>query len=162
MNSGKYLEPLIDPFKTNFCIGVGGYPEKHFEANDMNTDIKRLKQKVNNGADYIVTQMFYDNKAYFKFVEMCKKEGIGVPIIPGIKILSTESHLAMLPKHFHINLPSELICAVEGKSKTEIRNAGIDWAVKQVDELIEAKVPCVHFYIMASAKSATQVVSEFI
>lgn len=162
MNSGKYLEPLIDPFKTNFCIGVGGYPEKHFEANDMNTDIKRLKQKVDNGADYIVTQMFYDNKAYFKFVEMCKKEGIGVPIIPGIKILSTESHLAMLPKHFHINLPSELISAVEGKSKTEIRNAGIDWAVKQVDELIEAKVPCVHFYIMASAKSATQVVSEFI
>ncbi len=82
MNSGKYLEPLIDPFKTNFCIGVGGYPEKHFEANDMNTDIKRLKQKVNNGADYIVTQMFYDNKVYFKFVEMCKKEGIDIPIIP--------------------------------------------------------------------------------
>ena len=97
-----------------------------------------------------------------KFVELCKKEGIYVPIIPGIKILSTESHLAILPKHFHINLPSELISAVEGKSKTEIRNAGINWAVKQVDELIEAKVPCVHFYIMTSARSATQVVSEFI
>ena len=106
--------------------------------------------------------MFYDNKAYFKFVEMCKKEGIDVPIIPGIKILSTESHLAILPKHFHINLPIELISAVEGKTKTEIRNAGIDWAIKQVDELIEAKVPCVHFYIMTSARSATQVVSEFI
>ena len=162
MNSGQYLEPLVDPFKTDFCIGVGGYPEKHFEAINMKTDLKQLKKKVENGADYIVTQMFYDNKAYFNFVKRCRDEGIDVPIIPGIKILSMESHLEVLPKFFHIDLPAELINAVQGKSKSEIKNAGIDWTVNQVNELIEAKVPCVHFYIMTSAKAATQVVSQFI
>jgi len=162
MNSGLYLEPLADPFKTDFCIGVGGYPEKHFEALDMKTDIKQLKKKVENGADYIVTQMFYDNEVYFNFVKRCRDEGIDVPIIPGIKILSMESHLKVLPKFFHIDLPSDLINAVQGKSKSEIKNAGIDWTVNQVNELIEAKVPCVHFYIMTSAKAVTQVVSQFI
>ena len=162
MNSGLYLEPLVDPFKTDFCIGVGGYPEKHFEAIDMKTDLKLLKKKVENGADYIVTQMFYDNEVYFNFVKRCRDEGIDVPIIPGIKILSMESHLKVLPKFFHIDLPSDLINAVQGKSKSEIKNAGIDWTVNQVNELIEAKVPCVHFYIMTSAKAVTQVVSQFI
>ena len=162
MNSGLYLEPLADPFKTDFCIGVGGYPEKHFEALDMKTDIKQLKKKVENGADYIVTQMFYDNEVYFNFVKRCRDEGIDVPIIPGIKILSMESHLKVLPKFFHIDLPSDLVNAVQGKSKSEIKNAGIDWTVNQVNELIEAKVPCVHFYIMTSAKAVTQVVSQFI
>ena len=162
MNSGLYLEPLVDPFKTDFCIGVGGYPEKHFEAIDMKTDLKLLKKKVENGADYIVTQLFYDNEVYFNFVKRCRDEGIDVPIIPGIKILSMESHLKVLPKFFHIDLPSDLINAVQGKSKSEIKNAGIDWTVNQVNELIEAKVPCVHFYIMTSAKAVTQVVSQFI
>jgi len=162
MNSGEYLEPLVDPFKTDFCIGVGGYPEKHFEAINMKTDLKHLKKKVENGADYIVTQMFYDNEVYFNFVKRCRDEGIDVPIVPGIKILSMESHLEVLPKFFHIDLPAKLINAVQGKSKSEIKNAGIDWTVKQVNELIEAKVPCVHFYIMTSAKAATQVVSQFI
>ena len=162
MNSGLYLEPLVDPFKTDFCIGVGGYPEKHFEAIDMKTDLKQLKKKVKNGADYIVTQMFYDNEVYFNFVKRCRDEGIDVPIIPGIKILSMESHLKVLPKFFHIDLPFDLVNAVQGKSKSEIKNAGIDWTVNQVNELIEAKVPCVHFYIMTSAKAVTQVVSQFI
>ena len=93
MNEGKYLEPLINPTKSDFCVGVSGYPEKHFEAIDFKTDIKYLKEKVENGADYIVTQMFFDNKVYFDFVERCRKEGINIPIIPGIKILSTERHL---------------------------------------------------------------------
>ena len=162
MNSGLYLESLVDPFKTDFCIGVGGYPEKHFEAIDMKTDLKQLKKKVKNGADYIVTQMFYDNEVYFNFVKRCRDEGIDVPIIPGIKILSMESHLKVLPKFFHIDLPSGLVNALQGKSKSEIKNAGIDWTVNQVNELIEAKVPCVHFYIMTSAKAVTQVVSQFI
>ena len=162
MNNGKYLEDLVDPSKTDFCVGVGGYPEKHFEALSMKSDMEKLKYKVDCGADYIVTQMFFDNKHYFKFVEQCNKIGIKIPIIPGIKILSLERHLEALPKHFYLNLPKELIKSVEGKSKSEIRNSGIDWATSQIQELIDRGVPCIHLYIMSSAKSATKVVSNFI
>ena len=162
MNEGKYLEPLIDPFKSDFCVGVSGYPEKHFEAIDFKTDIKYLKEKVENGADYIVTQMFFDNKVYFDFVERCRKEGINIPIIPGIKILSTERHLTALPKHFYISLPQELKNSVEGKTKNEIRNSGKKWAINQIQELLEGSAPCIHLYIMASAKLPSEVVSEFI
>jgi methylenetetrahydrofolate reductase (NADPH) len=161
MNSGIYLEELIESVPTNFCIGVGGYPEKHFEAPNMKTDLKLLKAKVDAGADYIVTQMFYDNKAYFKFVDDCRKCGINIPIIPGIKILSTESHLRVLPKYFYVDIPEALSSNVIGKSKQEIYKIGIEWTLNQVQELIEAKVPCVHFYIMSSAKSVTEVVSKF-
>ena len=162
MNDGKYLENLVDPSKTDFCVGVGGYPEKHFEALSMKSDMEKLKYKVDCGADYVVTQMFFDNKHYFKFVEQCNKIGIKIPIIPGIKILSLERHLEALPKHFYLNLPKELIKSVEGKSKIKIRNSGIDWATSQIQELIDQGVPCIHFYIMSSAKSATKVVSNFI
>ena len=162
MNEGRYLEPLIDPFKSDFCIGVGGYPEKHFEAIDLKSDISRLKEKVDSGADYIVTQMFFDNKVYFDFVDKCRDEGIEIPIIPGIKILSTEKHLTALPKHFFIDLPKELKDSIQAKTKNEIRNAGKKWAVKQIQELIERDAPCIHLYIMASSKLASEVVSEFI
>ena len=162
MNKGKYLEDLIDTNKTNFCIGVGGYPEKHFEASSLERDIETLKYKVDCGADYIVTQMFFDNKIYFQFVDLCRKNGIEIPIIPGVKILSVESHLKALPKHFYLKIPTELVTLVEGKSKSEIRIAGIDWATNQVQELVDYGVPCIHFYIMSSAKSATKVVSNFI
>jgi len=161
MNSGVYLEALIESFPTNFCIGVGGYPEKHFEAVDMNSDLKLLKAKVDAGADYIVTQMFYDNKLYFKFVNDCRMAGINIPIIPGIKILSTEAHLKALPKYFYIDIPDALSSQVIGNSKQEIHKIGLEWTMNQVQELIEAKVPCVHFYIMSSAKSVTEVVSKF-
>ena len=161
MNSGIYLEELIESVPTNFCIGVGGYPEKHFEAPNMKTDLKLLKAKVDAGADYIVTQMFYDNKAYFKFVDDCRKCGINIPIIPGIKILSTEAHLRALPKYFYVDIPEALSSNVIGKSKQEIYKIGIEWTLNQVQELIEAKVPCIHFYIMSSAKSVTEVVSKF-
>jgi len=162
MNKGKYLEDLIDTNKTNFCIGVGGYPEKHFEASSLERDIETLKYKVDCGADYIVTQMFFDNKIYFQFVNLCRKNGIEIPIIPGIKILSLERHLKALPKHFYLNIPQELARSVEGKSKSDIKIAGIDWATNQVQELIDYGVPCIHFYIMSSAKSATKVVSNII
>ena len=162
MNKGKYLEDLIDTNKTNFCIGVGGYPEKHFEASSLERDIETLKYKVDCGADYIVTQMFFDNKIYFQFVNLCRKNGIEIPIIPGIKILSLERHLKALPKHFYLNIPQELVRSVEGKSKSDIKIAGIDWATNQVQELIDYGVPCIHFYIMSSAKSATKVVSNII
>jgi methylenetetrahydrofolate reductase (NADPH) len=161
MNSGVYLEALIESVPTNFCIGVGGYPEKHFEAVDMNSDLKLLKAKVDAGANYIVTQMFYDNKLYFKFVNDCRMAGINIPIIPGIKILSTEAHLKALPKYFYIDIPDALSSQVMGNSKQEIHKIGLEWTMNQVQELIEAKVPCVHFYIMSSAKSVTEVVSKF-
>ena len=161
MNNGKYLENLVDPNKTNFCVGVGGYPEKHFEAQSMKSDMEKLKHKVDCGADYVVTQMFFDNKHYFNFVDQCNKIGIKIPIIPGIKILSSERHLEVLPKHFYLNLPKELVKSVEGKSKSEIMVSGIDWAMSQIQELVEHGVPCIHFYIMSSAKSATKVVSNF-
>ena len=162
MNKGKYIEDLVDVNQTNFCIGVGGYPEKHFEASSFESDIDMLKYKVDCGADYIVSQMFFDNNVFFKFVDLCRKNGIEIPIIPGIKILSLERHLDALPKHFYLNIPSELIKSVKGKSKSEVRIAGIDWATIQVQELIDYGAPCVHFYIMSSAKSATKVVSNFI
>ena len=161
MNAGIYLEELIETAPTNFCIGVGGYPEKHFEAPNMKKDLKLLKEKVDAGADYIVTQMFYDNKVYFKFVDDCRRAGINIPIIPGIKILSTEAHLRALPKYFYIDIPEALSSKVIGKSKQEIHKIGLEWTVKQVEELIEANVPCIHFYIMSSAKAVTQVVSKF-
>jgi len=161
MNSGIYLEDLIGSAPSNFCIGVGGYPEKHFEAPNIKTDLKLLKAKVDAGADYIVTQMFYDNNAYFKFVDDCRSVGIDIPIIPGIKILSTEAHLTTLPKYFYIDIPERLSSNVIGRSKQEIRKAGIEWTLNQVQELINAKVPCIHFYIMSSAKSVIEVVSKF-
>ncbi len=161
MNEGIYLEDLIETSPTNFCIGVGGYPEKHFEAPNMKKDLKLLKEKVDAGADYIVTQMFYDNKVYFKFVDDCRQAGITIPIIPGIKILSTEAHLRALPKYFYIDIPKVLSSKIIGKSKEEIYKIGLEWTLNQVQELIEAKVPCVHFYIMSSAKSVTEVVSNF-
>lgn len=162
MNNGNYLEDLIEANNTNFCVGVGGYPEKHFEAPSLEKDVETLKRKVDSGADYIVTQMFFDNNVYFQFVDLCRKNGIEVPIIPGIKILSLERHLEVLPRHFYLKIPKELVSSVKGKSKNEIKFAGIDWATKQVQELIDYGVPCIHFYIMSSAKSATSVVSNFI
>ena len=161
MNSGVYLEDLMESAPTNFCIGVGGYPEKHFEAPSMDLDLKLLKEKVDAGADYIVTQMFYDNIVYFKFVDDCRNAGINIPIIPGIKILSTEAHLTALPKYFHIDIPEALSSNLSGKSKQETRKIGLEWTMNQVQGLIDAKVPCVHFYIMSSAKLVTEIVSNF-
>jgi len=161
MNNGNYLEALVESTPSDFCIGVGGYPEKHFESADMLTDIKYLKKKIDLGADYIVTQMFYDNNVFLKFVEDCRTAGIDVPIIPGIKILSLESHLRTIPENFYIKIPDRLSKNVIGQSKEEIKMAGLDWALIQVQELVEAKVPCVHFYIMQSATAVTKVVSEF-
>ena len=161
MNNGNYLEDLVESTPSDFCIGVGAYPEKHFESADMLTDIKYLKKKIDLGADYIVTQMFYDNNVFLKFVEDCRTAGIDVPIIPGIKILSLESHLRTIPENFYVKIPDRLSKKVIGQSKEAIKIAGLDWALNQVQELVEAKVPCVHFYIMQSATAVTKVVSEF-
>jgi len=161
MNQGVYLEELQDAHATNFCVGVSGYPEKHFESPNLATDIDYLKQKVDKGADYIVTQMFYDNSAFFAFVDQCRAAGITIPIIPGLKILTREFHLRTIPSNFFVDIPVALAERIKGLPKEEIAKIGRDWALQQCQELVEANVPCIHFYIMSSAKEVKEVVSEF-
>jgi len=153
MNRGKYLEDsLLDARPTDFCVGVSGYPEKHFEAPNLKTDVKFVKEKVDAGADYVVTQMFYDNEYYFKFVELCKEVGIKVPIIPGLKILTSRAHLTSVPKNFYINLPDQLADEVMAAKPEHVLDIGVEWAAKQVEELLNKNVPSVHFYIMQNSK----------
>ncbi|MBD3276612.1 MAG: methylenetetrahydrofolate reductase [NAD(P)H] [Candidatus Marinimicrobia bacterium] len=158
MNQGKYLEDLADAAPTNFCIGVAGYPEKHFEAPNLDWDIQKTKEKVEAGAEYIVTQMFYDNEQFLQFRELCRQEGITVPIIPGLKVLTSKRHLTFLPKFFHIDLPEELSQAVEEAASDQVKDIGIEWTIKQSLELLEAGVTALHFYIMQSSTTITKVV----
>jgi methylenetetrahydrofolate reductase (NADH) len=152
MNKGKYLEEnLLDAKPSNFCIGVGGYPEKHFEAPSLKIDVKHVKQKIDAGGEYIVTQMFYNNKFYFDFVDMCRKEGITVPIIPGLKILTSKSHLINIPKNFYISLPDDFADEVYAAKPEQVMDIGVEWAAKQVEELLNNNVPSVHFYIMQNS-----------
>ncbi|MBS1976909.1 MAG: methylenetetrahydrofolate reductase [NAD(P)H] [Bacteroidetes bacterium] len=153
MNHGKFLdEDLENASPTNFCVGVAGYPEKHFAAPNLSVDLKYLKQKVDKGAEYIVTQMFFDNRKYFQFVEKCRAMGIGVPIIPGIKPITTKSQTSILPTVFHIDLPEELSNAVDAcKDNVAVRQVGIEWAVSQSKELIKFGVPTLHFYSMGKS-----------
>ncbi len=149
VNTGKYLEEdLLDAEPMDFCIGVGAYPEKHFESPNLITDIKYTKQKIEAGADYIVTQMFYDNKKYFDFVDLCEKEGINVPIIPGLKLITTKSQLTNLPKNFFIDLPDDLTEEISAAKPEHVLDIGIEWTLKQVEELLNRNVPAIHFYIM--------------
>lgn len=159
MNQGRYLDPdLKDVQHTNFCIGVAGYPEKHFEAPNRKSDLRYLKAKVDAGAEYIVTQMFFDNRAYFRFVEECRESGINVPIIPGLKPLGSKSQLNVIPHHFHINLPDELVQIVEkAKSEEEVRKIGVEWCIQQSRELMKAGVPVLHYYTMGKAKSTKEI-----
>jgi len=153
MNNGKYLEEgLLDAKPSDFSIGVAAYPEKHFEAPNLMSDIRYIKQKVDAGADYIVTQMFYDNKAYFKYLDLCRKEGIKVPIIPGLKILTTKAHLINIPKNFYVSIPDELVEEVSAAKPEHILDVGVEWAAKQVEELLNRNVPSIHFYIMQNSK----------
>lgn len=153
LNCGQYLHDVLEvDDKSDFCIGVAGYPEKHIEAPSLQTDLKRLKEKVDAGADYVVTQMFFDNQKYFQFVEAAKKAGIHVPIIPGIKPIAVQRHLQLLPQVFKIDLPEDLIQAVENcKDNKQVRQVGIEWAIKQSKELQDAGVPVLHFYSMGKS-----------
>jgi methylenetetrahydrofolate reductase (NADPH) len=153
MNKGKYLEEnLLDAKASDFCIGVGGYPEKHIEAPNIDSDIKYTKQKVDAGADYIVTQMFYDNNVFFEYEKKCRGAGIGVPIIPGLKILTDKNNLKSLPKNFFVNIPVELSEEINKAKPEHILEIGVNWAAKQVEELFNNNVPAVHFYIMQNSK----------
>jgi methylenetetrahydrofolate reductase (NADPH) len=159
MNNGKYLSEEVENAKsTDFCIGVAGYPEKHFEAPNLNTDLKYLKQKVECGAEYIVTQMFFDNSKFFSFMEECRKIGIDVPIIPGLKPLSTKRQLTILPSIFHIDLPDDLVSAVEKcKNNDEVKQVGVEWGIQQSRELIEYGVPVLHYYSMGKSASVHKI-----
>jgi methylenetetrahydrofolate reductase (NADPH) len=162
LNNGKYLHDVADiDNKSDFCVGIAGYPEKHLEAPSLLTDLKRLKEKVDAGADYVVTQMFFDNKKYFNFVEKAREMGITVPIIPGIKPIAVHRHLQILPQIFRIDLPEELINEVEKCTNNfEIRQVGIEWAIKQSLELKAAGVPLLHYYSMGKSENIQQIASK--
>ncbi len=161
MNKGTYLEEsLLDAKATNFCVGVGGYPEKHFEAPNLKADIKFAKQKVDAGADYIVTQMFFDNKFYFDYVEKCRSIGVNVPIIPGLKILTSKAQLHSIPKDFHVTIPSALSEEIENAKPDKVLDVGVEWAANQVRELLDKNVPSVHFYIMLNSKPISLVMER--
>ena len=158
MNEGHYIEQLMDAASTDFCVGVAGYPEKHFEAPNLTWDVLNLKRKVDGGADYITTQMFFDNAHYFQFVEKCRDVGIDVPIVPGLKVLTSKRHLQTLPGFFHVRIPEALAAEVEEAAPEHAEDIGVEWAIRQTEELLEYGVPCVHFYIMSSARVAKRVV----
>lgn len=159
MNQGNYLDPeLKDTNKTDFCIGVAGYPEKHFEAPNAKSDLKYLKKKVDLGAEYVVTQLFYDNRKFFKFVDDCRKAGIEVPIIPGLKPITSRKQLNRVPHFFHVDFPDELVDRIEGcKTDEEVKRVGVEWCIAQSEELIEAGVPVLHYYTMGKATSIAKV-----
>ncbi len=157
-NEGKFLHEDVETFKSDFCIGVAGYPEKHFEAPNLNTDFKYLKQKVDLGAEFIVTQMFFDNQKYFDFVQKCRDNGINVPIIPGLKPISTLGQINALPKIFHIDLPDELTEALStAKNNAEAKEIGTQAMIKQCKELIENGAPVLHFYTMGKPDQTKQI-----
>ncbi len=159
MNSGVYLdEELSNAVESNFCIGAACYPEKHMDAPNLQSDLRYLKRKVEAGAEFLVTQMFFDNQYYFDFVKKCRENGINVPIIPGIKPLATKKQLSVLPKIFHIDLPDALVSAVEScKNNEEVNQVGIEWAAQQCKELMEQDVPVLHFYTMGKSHQTKEI-----
>ena len=159
LNDGKYLHDLLDvDNKSDFCMGVAGYPEKHLESPSLQSDLRRLKEKVEAGADYVVTQMFFDNSKYFEFVEKARAMGITVPIIPGIKPIAVKKHMQLLPQVFRVDLPEDLINAIEKcKSSAEVKIVGIEWAIQQSLELKQAGVPVLHYYSMGKSENIRQI-----
>jgi methylenetetrahydrofolate reductase (NADPH) len=162
MNKGNYLNYEVENARpTDFCVGVAGYPEKHFEAPNFNVDMDYLKKKVELGADYIVTQMFYDNSKYFEFVDKCRAMDINIPIIPGLKPISTKSQLTVLPSIFHIDLPCDLVDAVNACKTTDaIREVGVEWAIMQSKELKERGASCLHYYTMGKSDNVVKIARE--
>ncbi len=164
LNAGLYLEEeLKNTSKTKFCVGVAGYPEKHFEAPNMESDLNYLKQKVDAGADYIITQMFFDNAKYFSFVKACRDKGITVPIIPGLKPVYTKKQMTILPKIFHIDLPTELSNEMlKCKADADVEKVGTDWLLHQSKELKAAGVPVLHYYTLGRPEIVGNVVKALL
>ncbi len=164
LNAGVYLDDdLKGTHKTEFCIGVAGYPEKHFEAPNMDTDLQYLKAKVDAGADYIITQMFFDNKKYFAFVDACRAAGINVPIIPGLKPVYSKKQLTILPKTFHIDLPADLSNEIlKCKTDEDVEKVGAEWLLAQSKELKAYGVPVLHYYTLGRPNLIAGVVKELV
>ena len=164
LNNGIYLEDDIrDGYKTKFCIGVAGYPEKHFEAPNLNSDMQYLKMKVDAGADYITTQMFFDNSKYFQFVDKCREAGIKVPIIPGLKPITTKKQLSVLPRTFHVDIPNELSKEImKCKTDAEVAVVGQEWLLQQSKDLKKFGVPVLHYYTLGKPQIVANVVKEII
>lgn len=162
LNHGHYLDPTAkDGVATDFCTGVAAYPEKHFEAANLETDIRYLKEKVDAGADYVVTQLFFDNERFYRFVEHVRQAGITVPVIPGLKPISTLRQVSMLPCSFHIDLPQPLISEFNhAKSDVEVYEAGVEWTVRQCRDLLAHGAPAIHFYTMAKPDNVCRIVRE--
>ena len=162
LNRGQYLDPTVkNGLPTDFCVGVAAYPEKHYEAANLDTDIEHLKRKVDAGADYVVTQMFFDNERYFRFVDRCRSAGIDVPIIPGLKPMSAKRQIDLLPRSFSIDIPQPLVAMMQkAQTADEAYRAGIEWCVKQSRELLEHGAPAIHYYTMAKTDNVCQIVRE--
>jgi methylenetetrahydrofolate reductase (NADPH) len=158
MNRGRYLEEdLLDAAPTQFCIGIAGYPEKHFEAPNLAADIRWAKAKAEAGADYVVTQMFFDNRHYFAYLEACREAGIEIPIIPGLKVLTTRGQLASLPRTFHVDVPQALADEVEAVPAEKVAAVGAEWSYQQTRELLAGGAPAVHFYVMHNTQAINDV-----
>lgn len=161
MNQGKYLEQdLLDAQPSAFCIGVGGYPEKHFEAPNLNLDVRRVKEKIEAGAHYVVTQMFFDNRHYFRYLDACREQGIQAPIIPGLKILTSVKQLTTLPRSFFVEIPVELSDEVLAAKPEHVAEIGVNWALRQAEELLNRGVPSVHFYVMQSSDAIKKLMAK--
>lgn len=162
LNKGTYLdEDLLNSSCTNFCVGVAAYPEKHMEAPSLDSAIYFLKKKIKNGAQYIVTQMFFDNNRYFEFVEKCRREGITVPIIPGLKPIATKKQLNLIPHRFHVDLPEDLILeVVKCQNNEQVKQLGIEWCVQQSKELQKAGIPVLHYYSMGKSDNIKAIASQ--
>jgi methylenetetrahydrofolate reductase (NADPH) len=161
MNRGNYMMDDVQLEPTDFCIGAAGYPEKHFEAMNLAFDLQNLKRKVQAGAEYIVTQMFFDNNKFFAFVEECRKIDINVPIIPGLKPIKNLTHISFLPKFFHIDYPVELSNELlKCKDNKSVEQVGIEWGIQQSKELKAAGVPCIHYYTMSNSSSVKAIAKE--
>jgi methylenetetrahydrofolate reductase (NADPH) len=162
MNKGKYLHDDIENgSRTDFCIGIAGYPEKHFESPNLDTDLSFTKAKIDAGADYIVTQMFFDNQKYFDYVKKCRKAGITVPIIPGLKPITKKYQLTSLPRLFHIDMPDDLVRELSKAKTAEARTrVGIDWSIQQSKELKEFGVPCLHYYTMGDSDTIQAIMEK--
>lgn len=160
LNKGRYLDPtVVNGLPTDFSIGVAGYPEKHYEAANMDTDIQHLKEKVEKGADYVITQMFFDNARYYDFVDRCRKAGITVPIIPGLKPISVARQIDLLPRSFHLDIPQDLVNEMlKAKTKEQVYEAGVAWCVAQSQDLLRHGVPAIHYYTMGKADNIRKIV----
>lgn len=160
MNQGDFLEELLDASPTDFCVGAAAYPEKHFEAPNLSADVARVKEKIDAGASYVVTQMFFDNAHYYNLVEECRSQGISAPIIPGLKTVTTKRHLTTIPSNFYCEIPAELAEAVASAEDNQVSDVGAAWALEQTRDLLDHGVPAVHFYVMGNARTIGKIVPQ--